>query len=231
VLYTDPDFLVVNKPALMLSHPTPKERTGTLINALLYYLQQQGEKNPRPALVHRLDRETSGVVLIARNPATMGQLGKQFQERQVKKTYQAIVFGVPAAQGQIEAPIEHYPALWPRWRVAEKGGKPAKSSYTLGQQLSGFAQVNLEPHTGRTHQLRIHLAHIGHPLVGDHTYGRELNKTWQDRNKDFKVSRQLLHAASLTFTHPRTRQLLTITAPLPPDFQAFWNYLATTQSE
>jgi 23S rRNA pseudouridine1911/1915/1917 synthase len=227
VLYTDPDFLVVNKPAMMLSHPTPKERTGTLINSLLHYLREQGEKNPRPALVHRLDRETSGVVLIARHPAAMGPLGKQFQERQVEKRYQAMVFGEPPSRGQIDAPIGHFPALWPRWRVAEKDGKPAQSSYTVLQQRAGFAQVDLKPHTGRTHQLRIHMSHIGHPLAGDHTYGRELNKTWQDQHKNFKISRHLLHAASLTFTHPRTGQLLTVTAPLPPDFLAFWDYLAS----
>jgi 23S rRNA pseudouridine1911/1915/1917 synthase len=225
ILFEDEYIVLVNKPPSMLSHPSKKERAGTLINALIYHFNKKAEPGgsvPWPALVHRLDRDTSGVILATKQDRALQKLSKQFNERRVKKIYQAIVFGLPAPdEGIIEAPIGHHPALWPRWRVMEKEGKPAQTRYFVKEQVGEFSLVELEPLTGRTHQLRIHLAHINHPIAGDHTYGRAQNKEWDLSHPDQKIKRQFLHAAALTFRHPFTNQMLEMRAPLPKDMEEF----------
>lgn len=220
ILFEDEHLIAVNKPPFMLSHPSTKERTGTLINALLHYMLGQGIANPRPSLVHRLDRDTSGVIVIAKQERALQKLSNQFNERQVRKVYEAIAFGALApASGRIDAPIGNHPVLWPRWRVMEKDGKPAQTVYRVKEQLDQFALVELEPLTGRTHQIRIHLAHIGHPILGDHTYGRAWNKQWQTDHPDRKIKRHMLHAAALAFRHPITNMQIQLNAPLPADMK------------
>jgi 23S rRNA pseudouridine1911/1915/1917 synthase len=225
VLYEDDYIIAINKPPSMLSHPSTRERKGTLINALLYYLKERGKlggANPWPALVHRLDRDTSGVILAAKQDRALQKLAIQFNERRVKKVYQAIIFGTPSPEeGIIDAPIGHHPVLWPRWRIMEKDGKQAKTFYRVKEKFNGFSLVELEPQTGRTHQLRIHLAHIGHPIAGDHTYGRALNKDWQKTHPDMPIPRQFLHAAALTFHHSMINKTLELHAPLPEDMRQF----------
>ncbi|MBL8151597.1 MAG: RluA family pseudouridine synthase, partial [Blastocatellia bacterium] len=174
-----------------------------------------------PSLVHRLDRETSGVILIAKQDTALSKLSKQFNERRVKKNYQAIVFGRPE-NSSIKAPIGWHPALWPKWRVMEKDGKPAETVFQIAETTNEFSLLELQPLTGRTHQLRIHLAHIGHPIVGDHTYGRTPNKELE-LTESQKVTRHLLHAASLTFRHPVSNQEVVLKAALPKDMVEFWN--------
>lgn len=224
ILFEDAQIIAVNKPPSMLSHPSTKERTGTLINALLHYFKKStppGSSPPRPSLVHRLDRETSGVILIAKQDTALSKLSKQFNERRVKKNYQAIVFGRPE-NSSIKAPIGWHPALWPKWRVMEKDGKPAETVFQIAETTNEFSLLELQPLTGRTHQLRIHLAHIGHPIVGDHTYGRTPNKELE-LTESQKVTRHLLHAASLTFRHPVSNQEVVLKAALPKDMVEFWN--------
>jgi 23S rRNA pseudouridine1911/1915/1917 synthase len=225
IIYEDDYIIAINKPPFMLSHPSTRERKGTLINALLYYLNEnESQKKARlwPALVHRLDRDTSGVILVTKQERALKKLALQFNERRVKKIYQAIVFGSPIPDvGLIDAPIGHHPVLWPRWRVMEKDGKPAQTQYKVKEEAGGFALVELEPQTGRTHQLRIHLAYIGHPIVGDHTYGRSLNKELDQAHPEEKISRQLLHAAALSFRHPATNLMMELRAPLPEDMEQF----------
>lgn len=224
ILYEDRFLIAINKPPGMLSHPTAKERTGTVVNALIHYLRSKGDRSPRPSLVHRLDRETSGVLLVAREEKTLAKVSIQFHERQVTKKYEAIVFGTPPTSGEVDAPIGYHPALWPKWRVMEKDSKPARSSYLVKAQMKNFAHLELQPHTGRTHQLRIHMSHIGHPIVGDHTYGRTLNKDWQTNHPDYKVARHLLHAASLNFYHPVQEKQILLQARLPEDMEQFLKF-------
>lgn len=218
VLYEDEHLLAINKPPGLLSHPSPRERTGTLINALLWrFAHNPADRLCRPILVHRLDRETSGVILVAKNERAIEQLAKQFNSRQVRKLYRALVFGSPdPASGQIDAPIGKHPVLWPKWRVMEKNSRPALTLYRVVEQYEQTSLVELELMTGRTHQIRIHLAHIGHPIVGDHTYGRAENKLWQ-QTVGTKTARHLLHSYSLELRHPFQDRTIYLTAPLPTD--------------
>lgn len=225
VLYEDAFLIAVNKPPDMLSHPSVKERSGTLLNALLGYYQQKKDVEALrmwPALAHRLDRDTSGVIVAAKQERAVEKLFVAFRDRQMKKVYQAIVFGIPEPeQGVIEAPIGRHPVLWPRWRVMDDG-KSAKTAYRVTGASNGFSLVELEPLTGRTHQLRIHLAHIGHPIVGDHTYGRALNKAFAQSHPELKIKHHFLHAATLSFTHPMRREEIHLEAPMPQTMKEFW---------
>lgn len=227
ILYEDEVLIAINKPPGMLSHPSRVERTGTVINALLYYLRNRGEVHTHPSLVHRLDRDTSGILLLAKQDGVLSQLAKQFNERRVTKCYQAIVWDGDgkasrlSPSGLIDAPIGRETAIWPQWCAVEPLGKPAQSSYEVMARLGRFAQVKLTPHTGRTHQLRIHMAYLGSPIVGDLLYGTDLNSRLALDYPEIVVPRQLLHAESLAFTHPLSRQPLTLVASLPIDMQAF----------
>ncbi|MCS6885708.1 MAG: RluA family pseudouridine synthase [Acidobacteriota bacterium] len=217
VLYEDEYLIAVSKSAGMLSHPSAKQRNATLINALLGYFARTGDRISRPLLVHRLDKGTSGAVLIAKNERAVENLAKQFKAGQVKKLYRAVVLGMPQpAEGRIEAPIGWHPTLWPKWRVADKNSKPAVTLYRVIDSREGLSLIEAEPLTGRTHQIRIHMAHIGHPLLGDHTYGRAANVAWEKASAR-RTTHHKLHSYSLQFHHPVTNENLTIVAPLPED--------------
>jgi 23S rRNA pseudouridine1911/1915/1917 synthase len=217
IVYEDEYLLVVNKPAFMLSHPTRWERSGTLLNALLHHSLKNGEKSPRLGLVNRLDRETSGILLVAKQEKALQHLAQQFDQRQVKKVYQAIVFGVPAKlTGEINAPIGWFRES-SSWGVSSENSKPASSTYQVKQYNSKFSWVELHPHTGRTHQLRIHMAHIGHPILGDKLYSSlELLEDFNEH-----VKRHFLHAERLTLQHPINNQELSLFAKMPEDIKKF----------
>ena len=214
ILYEDADLLVINKPAGMVVHPAPgrAHRTGTLVNAILGHttaLAVGGEQ--RPGIVHRLDKDTSGVILVAKNDQALRALQAQFKARTVEKAYLALVEGeIPITHGRVEAPIGRDPRRRQRMAVVPEGkGRPAVTEFTVRERLSGYSLLEVRPRTGRTHQIRVHLAYIGHPVVGDPVYGR--------RRRRLYCPRQFLHAYRLGFRLPGSGEWAEFTAPLPRD--------------
>ena len=230
VAYEDADLLVIDKPAGMVVHPAPGHLRGTLVNALLGRnpgLAQVGGPE-RAGVVHRLDRETSGLLLVAKTPAAFAKLQRQFKTRRVQKTYLALVEGVlDVASGRIEAPVARDPAHRQRMAVLSenRGGRKAVTAFralgsyvsTMSQQRHEFSLLEVDLLTGRTHQIRVHMAFIKHPVVGDRIYGR--------RKQRIPCPRQFLHAARLVFTQPSTGEPVEVEAPLPPDLQAVLDHL------
>lgn len=211
ILYQDQSMLVINKPPGMAVYPTRTYPEHTLVNGVAYLWQQQG-LDRKVRLLHRLDRNTSGTIIIAKDPYTYHGLATQLKDGNLKRTYLAIVRGVPVPQrGFVEQPIsraddEQGHALR---RVVDQGGKPAKTYYQVIQEYSGLSLLELELVTGRTHQIRVHMEWIGHPIIGDEMYYEESPL----------ITRQALHAWSLTFTHPRTGRLMHVRSPLPVDMR------------
>ena len=230
ILYQDSDLLVVNKSAGLVMHPAPGNYTGTMVHALLHHVKDLkgigGEE--RPGIVHRLDKETSGVVVIAKSDFVLTHLMKQFKAHTIEKTYLALVWGrLKLNRGKIELPIGRDKK--DRKKISEHTHKPkeALSHYTVLKkfQLSSDKEnfisfIEVRPETGRTHQIRVHMASIGHPVVGDKTYG---GRTGQ--NGEIKAERQMLHATTIKFVHPVTKEPLTFTAPLHSDMQAILDQL------
>lgn len=215
ILFEDPDLLIINKQVGLLSHPSSSEKSGTLMNAIAWHLLHHStiQSAKRPILLHRLDRDTSGVIAIALNERAARIVNKAFRLRRVTKRYLALVHGaVPHEGGEIDAPIGREAHGWPRWRVKE-GGDPSQTRYTVSERFTHHTLLELEPLTGRTHQLRIHCAHLGHPIIGDTVY-----KGSADISKSViavpGLKSQLLHAHLLTFIHPSTGEKMTFTAPL-----------------
>lgn len=217
VLFEDEDLLIVNKPVGLLSHPSHKEKSGTLLNAIAYHLLHSPKlptSVPRPILLHRLDRDTSGVIALAKSERANRIVSKAFRERRVKKLYLALVHGIVAEDtGTIDAPISHDPNSWPRWGVRE-GGDASQTNFAVRQRFAHHTLLELEPLTGRTHQLRIHCAHIGHPIIGDQVY-KGADKTVLHPIPNLKLKHQLLHAHSLALRHPSTNEDLCIVAAMP----------------
>lgn len=231
VVYEDVDLLVVNKPAGMVVHPAPGHLSGTLVNALLGRdsgLARVGGPE-RAGVVHRLDRETSGLLLVAKNNAAFARLQRQFKTRRVEKTYLALVEGVlDVSSGRIEAPVARDPAHRQRMAVLSenRGGRRAVTAFrvqrtyvsAMSQQRHEFSLLEVDLLTGRTHQIRVHMAFIKHPVVGDRIYGR--------RKQRIPCPRQFLHAQRLAFMQPTTGQRIEVEAPLPPDLRAVLDHLA-----
>lgn len=212
VLYEDAELIIVNKPAGLLVHPSRTEKSGTLTNALAYHFLQTSGAPLRPGLLHRLDRDTSGVVAIAKTDRAHRIIAKAFRLRRVAKRYLALVNGLVADDaGEIDAPIGRDATGWPRWQVMSDG-RPAQTRYTVRQRFAAHTLLELEPLTGRTHQLRLHCAALGHPIAGDRVYGIKP----EDDAGQLVCSSQLLHAHRLAFRHPSTGQEMTFIAPLPP---------------
>lgn len=213
VLFEDDDLIVINKPAGMVVHPAAGNWSGTLVNALLHHCPALsgigGEQ--RPGIVHRLDKETSGCIVAAKNDAAHQTLARQFAGREVTKIYLALVAGRLARKsGIIETPIGRHPVQRKKMTVLPAGrGRLAKTSYRVLNELVDGTLVECTLHTGRTHQIRVHLKHLGHPLLGDEVYG-----------KRGRFSRQMLHAWRLGFAHPRTGERMNFESPIPPDFVA-----------
>lgn len=211
ILYEDRDLVVVNKPQGLLVHPNHIEKSGTLTNGLAWHFWQSEGEAIRPGLVHRLDRQTSGAIVVAKTARAHRTLSKHFRERWVSKIYLALVSGVVSPEsGEIDAPIGSNPDTWPRWQVTESG-RAARTTYRVRQRFAAHTLLELEPLTGRTHQLRIHCALLGHPIVGDTVYARTVDPL--ARTHQLKV--QLLHAWRLRFRHPATNEELNCEAPLP----------------
>jgi len=221
VLHEDSDLIVINKPAGLVVHPAPGHADGTLVNALLFLcrdLQGVGGER-RPGIVHRLDRDTSGVMVVAKNQQAMDSLAAQFQDRRVHKAYVAVVVGIPSpAAGRIETLVGRSRADRKKMSAAPSAGKPAITNYRLVEVLNGFSWVHLQIETGRTHQIRVQMAHIGCPVAGDSVYGGNRRRLWQAVGG---CERQMLHAGTLSFIHPSSGERVEYTAPLPPDMRAF----------
>ncbi len=222
VLYEDGDLIVVNKPPGMVVHPAAGHHKGTLVNAILYHcpdLSGIGGKE-RPGIVHRLDRDTSGVIVVAKNEVAHLGLAKQFKARQVKKVYLALVHGeIKGEEGRVTAPIGRHISDRKRMGVKTRKGREAATSYRVLKRLPGFTLIEVRPETGRTHQIRVHLSAIGHPVVGDRVYG---GRKHQKSEIGVKAERQLLHAWRLGFRHPRTGEYLEFEAPVPEDLGSFF---------
>jgi len=221
ILHEDDDLLVLNKPPGLVVHPAAGHPEHTLVNALLHHcagrLSGIGGV-ARPGIVHRLDKETSGCLVVAKNDAAHLQLSEQFAGRQVLKIYQAIVCGrMPRAAGEINAAIARDPVRRKRMAVARTGGREARTSYRVLEQLRDVARVEMRLHTGRTHQIRVHLEHLGCPVLGDLVYGRRQNLRLKEAS-GYVAPRQLLHAAKLALVHPRTKKRMTFAAAPPADF-------------
>jgi 23S rRNA pseudouridine1911/1915/1917 synthase len=227
ILFEDPDLLVVNKPPGLVVHPGAGHRQGTLLNALVHHcpdLKDIGEVS-RPGLVHRLDKDTSGLIVVAKTAMAHAALVAQFQAHTITKIYQALVWGrLPEVEGRIDKKVGRHPTARQKMSVHARRGKRAVTFWRVLQEFPGpLTLVALTPQTGRTHQLRVHLASEGHPVLGDATYGGGVNRlTDHPKVLSLKplVLRQLLHAWRLGITHPRTGEPMTWEAPLPEDFQA-----------
>jgi len=241
VRHEDEYLLVVNKPAGMSSHPAPGVNTGTLVNALLYHCKKLSsiDANERPGIVHRLDKDTSGLMVVAKDNDTHRLLAKQFKERTIKKKYVAFVEGsVELDSSVIELPIGRHPSHRQKLTVRFSESRDAITEYKVirrftqplltaketlkKQEGAGFkncTMLELTPKTGRMHQLRVHLSYIGHPILGDAVYGKK---------SDF-ISRQALHAAMLGFTHPATKKYLEFNAELPADMKKLQDFLLATK--
>jgi len=213
VIYEDDHLIVLNKPAGFVVHPAAGHATGTLVNALLHH--SKGSLSgiggvERPGIVHRLDKDTSGLMVVAKNDAAHQALSSQFADRSLSRIYMAVVWGLPLPPtGRVEAPIGRDPRHRQRMAVNEKG-KPAATRYEVIQTMKSTSLVRCQLETGRTHQVRVHLAHIGHPLVGDPVYGGR-------RKAPYGFARQALHAAGLKLIHPVSGEKMEFSAPLPQD--------------
>ncbi|TAN60110.1 RluA family pseudouridine synthase [bacterium] len=209
IIYEDDCILVIDKPSGLTVHPGAGSRSGTLVNALLSYTKNLSTVNPeRPGIVHRLDKETSGLMVIARNNAAHLNLAKQFSAHTVKKKYVALVNGrVEFDEGVIDLPIGRHKGDFRRQAVSFVDSRPAFTGYKVLKRFDDATFLELAPQTGRTHQLRVHLAHIGHPILGDSKYGRP---------SDF--GRLALHAMELGFRHPESGVFVSFTSELPKEF-------------
>jgi 23S rRNA pseudouridine1911/1915/1917 synthase len=211
ILYEDDHLIVVNKPSGLLVHPSNHEKSGTLTNGLAYHFWQTGGAPIRPGLIHRLDRHTSGVIVVAKTPRAHRTLAKHFRLRWVKKFYLAPVSGIVKREnGEIIAPIGHNPNEWPRWRVMDDG-KEAHTRFQVKRRFAAHTLLELEPLTGRTHQLRIHCNLIGHPILGDPIYASVVDPLAER----LRLKYQLLHASRLFFRHPATGVEMEFQAPIP----------------
>lgn len=215
ILFEDDAVLVLDKPAGLVVHPAAGNRTGTLVAGVIHHWKEpHPDLDPlRPGLVHRLDKDTSGVLVLAKTPEALAELSAQFQDRTVSKQYVAFVHGRPAsARGVVDAPVGRHPVDRKRMAIRDDG-RPARTRYEVVAVAAGMARVHAWPETGRTHQIRVHLASLGTPIVGDAVYGKRGERV-------VDISRQALHAARLTFRHPTTGESMTFEAPLPEDLRA-----------
>jgi len=223
VLHEDASLLVVNKPAGLVVHPGAGRPGGTLVNALLGRVRDLSGVGGvlRPGIVHRLDRGTSGLLVVAKDDAAHRALVRQFSGRAVEKEYLALVLGVPdRASGEVDRPIGRDPVHRQRMSVRAPRGREAHTSWRIEERFDGAALLRVRIHTGRTHQIRVHLASIGHPVAGDALYGG--TRTPSSRRSEARavlasLERPALHAARLAFTHPATGERREFAAPLPPD--------------
>ncbi len=216
VVYEDEDVIVVNKPAGLVVHPAPGHPDGTLVNALLYHCGSSlsgigGEL--RPGIVHRIDRDTSGLIIAAKNDAAHQALSAQLQDHTLARTYEAVVVGnLREDRGTVDAPIGRHHTDRKKMAVTDRGGRAAVTHWEVLERFQGFTHVRCRLETGRTHQIRVHMAHLGHPICGDTVYGA--------RKPVPGLTGQCLHAVGLRFIHPRTGEAVELSCPLSDAFTA-----------
>lgn len=219
IIYEDADLIAINKPPKLVTHPTSTVRTGTVVNALLgkHRLSREGEfeltsEDYRPGIVHRLDKDTSGVMVIAKNDEAHRQLSAAFKKRLTEKEYIAIAVGKLDDDVHIDAAIGRHPVHRQKMSVGGEGARPANTYFRVLARIHGYVLVKAKPHTGRTHQIRVHLAHLGASILGDEVYGKESGL----------ISRQALHAYRLTLPHPKTNEAISFVAHVPVDMIEAW---------
>lgn len=215
ILYEDQDVIVLNKPQGMVVHPAPGHTSGTLVNALMYHCGAElsginGEK--RPGIVHRIDKDTSGVLMVAKNNAAHQSLAEQLAVHSITRKYNAIVYnGFSEESGTVDQPIGRNPQDRKKMAVTQKHSRHAVTHYRVLERLGNFTLIEAQLETGRTHQIRVHMTYIGHPLLGDTVYGK--------KKQPFGLEGQVLHARVLGFRHPSTGEYMEFEAPLPPYFE------------
>ena len=238
ILYEDDDLAIINKISGMVVHPGSGNHNGTLVNALIYHFKSlSGLNYSRPGIVHRLDKDTSGVIVIAKNDRAHQHLSKQFADRTVKKVYRAIAWGNVPEKGKVEGLIGRHPADRKAFKMVNNLGRESLTRFTLDESLPPLSFVTLYPKTGRTHQIRVHLKSIGHPILADDMYGggKKMIKSFhvkytQILNRLFKnMNRVALHAEKLEITHPTTGDKMRFQAPIPDDMENALNLLRNAQ--
>lgn len=213
VIYEDKDIIVIDKPAGLVVHPAAGNREGTLVNALLAHCRDLSSIGgvARPGIVHRLDKDTSGLMVAAKNDLAHQALAQQIKERRAGRRYLALVHGViKEAEGRVEAAIGRHPVERKKMAVVKRGGRMAVTHYRVLERLGSYTLIEAKLETGRTHQIRVHMAYLGHPVVGDPTYG--------PRRPSLGLAGQALHAHVLEFDHPRSGERMRFEAPLPEEF-------------
>jgi len=214
ILYEDKDIIVVNKPQGMVVHPAPGHYTGTLVNALLYHCKDDlsGINGLlRPGIVHRIDKDTSGVLMVAKNDYAHNHLALQLKEHSITRKYNAIVYhNIVNDEGTINAPIGRHPTERKKMAVTQKNSRHAITHYTVLERFGQFTLIEAQLETGRTHQIRVHMKHIGHPLLGDPVYG--------PKSQPYNINGQMLHARVLGFIHPSKKEYMEFEAPIPKYF-------------
>lgn len=226
ILYEDSDLLIVNKPKGMVVHPSSGHYSGTLVNALMYYCREDLSGingSLRPGIVHRIDMDTTGSLLVCKNDLAHQRIAEQLKEHSICRIYHAIVHGViKEEEGTVDAPIGRHPTDRKKMSVNYKNGKSAITHYKVLQRFQNYTYIQCQLETGRTHQIRVHMASIGHPLLGDAVYGPS--------KCPYKLQGQTLHAKTIGIRHPRTGEYLEVDAPLPEYFVNLLKKLCTSTS-
>lgn len=223
ILYEDKDILIVNKPKDMVVHPAPGHYEGTLVNAIMFHCK--GELSGingvlRPGIVHRIDKDTTGSIIICKNDEAHRKIAQQLKEHSITRKYRAIVYGrIMEEEGTVNAPIGRHPTDRKKMAINEKNGKPAVTHYKVLERFDKYTYIECQLETGRTHQIRVHMTSIGHPLLGDEVYG--------NAKCPFKLEGQTLHAMTIGFIHPTTGEYVEYEAPLPEYFEHLLQILRT----
>ena len=227
IVFEDKDLIILNKPVGLVVHPGSGNTSGTLVNALLNHDASLGFL-PRAGIVHRLDKDTSGLMVVSKNESSYLDLVKQLKERSVKRTYLAIVVGIPVVSKVVNEPIGRHPKIRTKQAVLQSG-KEAITRFTVLEKYEGYSLLKVNLDTGRTHQIRVHLSHIGYPIVGDPLYGNR-NKFSSGTKEELKniissFKRQALHAQALELVHPSSGKLISFNAEIPEDMETLINQI------
>ena len=225
ILYEDSDVILINKPKGMVVHPAAGHTTGTLVNALMYHCQGNlsGINGVlRPGIVHRIDKDTTGVLVVCKNDKAHNELARQLKEHSITRRYRAIVCGnIKEEEGTVDAPLGRHPRERKKMAIVKTGGKRALTHYRVLERFGSYTYIECQLETGRTHQIRVHMASLGHPLLGDEVYGRT--------KSPFHTEGQTLHAMTLGFVHPTTGEYMEFTAPLPEYFDRILKKLSCVE--